>query len=153
MTAQSHHLVQVNIGRMAGPLDSPVMAGFVARLDEINALADWSPGFVWRLQSDAGNATDLRPFDDDFILVNLSVWMSIEQLKTYVYKSAHTAVLRRRREWFEQLGSMHMALWWVEAGHIPTVAEAKERLAHLQAHGETADAFTFRRTFDSPAFR
>src|ERR1041384_5139608 len=96
------HIAQVNIARMKGPLEGPVMAGFVARLDEINALADRSPGFVWRLQSDAGNATDLRPFDDDFILVNLSVWMSIEQLKTYVYKSAHTTVMRRRREWFEQ---------------------------------------------------
>jgi hypothetical protein len=142
MPPPSYQLAQVNIARMVAPLDSPAMAEFVALLDEINALADRSPGFVWRLQGTDGNATSIRPFDDEFILVNLSVWESIEQLK-----SAHAGVLRRRREWFEKFSGGYLALWWVPAGHIPTAAEAKERLIHLQEHGETAYAFTFRSTF------
>jgi GAF domain-containing protein len=128
----TYHLAQVNIARMRAPLESPIMADFVAQLDAINALADGSPGFVWRLQSDDGNATALRPFDDDFILVNMSLWESIEDLRAYVFKSAHAAVMRRRREWFEQFGSTYVALWWVEAGHLPTVGEAKQRLRHLE---------------------
>src|SRR5215510_773225 len=96
------HLAQVNVARMLEPLDSPRMAGFVARLDEINALADRSPGFVWRLQTEAGNATDLRPFDDDRILLNMSVWETIEALRAYVYESAHREVLRERHSWFEK---------------------------------------------------
>ena len=145
MTPHLYHLAQVNIARMHATLDDPVMAGFVERLAEINALADRSPGFVWRLQTEAGDATYLRPYDDDRILFNLSVWESIEQLKEYVYKSAHSEVMRQRRQWFEKFGGMYMALWWVEAGHIPTVAEAKERLEYLQQHGETPHAFTFKR--------
>src|SRR5215467_9633137 len=141
------HLAQVNIARMKGPLESEVMAGFVARLDEINALADRSPGFVWRLQTEEGNATYLRPYDDDRILVNLSVWETIEQLKDYVYKSAHGEVLRQRREWFEKFSGMYMAMWWVEAGNIPTVVEAKYRLEYLQQHGETPHSFTFKQIF------
>src|SRR5262245_52447199 len=119
------HLAQVNIARMKGPLDSPVMAGFVARLDEINALADRSPGFVWRLQTGEGDATYLRPYDDDRILFNLSVWESIEHLRQYVYRSAHAEVLRSRQEWFRKFESVHLALWWVPPGHLPSVDEAK----------------------------
>jgi hypothetical protein len=147
MSSPSYHLAQLNVGRAVAPLDSPAMAEFMALLDEINALADRSPGFVWRLQAADGNATSIRPFDDKFILVNLSVWESIEQLKAYVYQSAHAEVLRRRREWFEKFSGGYLALWWVPAGHIPTTAEAKQRLVHLQEHGETAYAFTFRSTF------
>jgi hypothetical protein len=150
MESTTHHLAQVNIGRMRAPLESSVMAGFVAQLDEINALAEASPGFVWRLVGDGNDATSLRPFDDDFIIVNMSVWVSLEDLRTYVYKSAHTAVMRRRREWFEQFESAFVALWWVEAGHIPTVGEAKERLLHLDAHGPTAQVFTFKQPFAPP---
>jgi hypothetical protein len=150
MIAQAYHLAQINIGRMLAPIDSSVMAGFVALLDEINALAEGSPGFVWRLVGDGNDATSLRPYDDDRIIVNMSVWTTIEHLRAYAYKSAHAAVMRRRREWFEQFGAPYLALWWVEVGHIPTVGEAKERLAHLEAHGETADAFTFKRTFPAP---
>jgi len=95
----THHLAQINIGRMRAPLDSLVMADFVAQLDAIKALADCSPGFVWRLQGEGNDATSLRPFDDDFIIVNMSVWESLEHLRAYVYKSAHTVALRRRREW------------------------------------------------------
>ena len=144
---QDYQIAQVNIARMRAPLDDPLMAGFVARLAEVNALADQSPGFVWRLQTEEGDATYIRPFDDDRILFNLSVWESVEHLKVYVYRSAHNEVMRQRRQWFEKFDGMYMALWWVKTGHIPTVAEAKQRLAHLQHHGETPFAFTFRRLF------
>lgn len=141
------HIAQVNIARMKAALDDPLMTGFVARLDEINALADHSPGFVWRLQTDEGNATYLRPYDDDRILFNMSVWETIEHLKQYVYKSAHTQLIRQRQEWFEKFESVYMALWWVPANHIPGVDEAKKRLAHLEDRGPTPFAFTFRQTF------
>lgn len=141
------HIAQVNIGRMKAALEDPVMAGFVARLDEINALADRSPGFVWRLQTSAGNATYLRPYGDDRILFNMSVWESIEQLKRYVYYSAHVEVLKQRYAWFEKFAAAHTALWWVPQGHLPGVDEAKKRLAHLDAHGPTPFAFTFKNPF------
>jgi len=140
-------IAQVNIGRMKGALEDPVMAGFVARLDEINALADRSPGFVWRLQTEAGNATYMRPFDDDRILFNMSVWESIEQLKRYVYYTAHVEVLKRRADWFEKFSGAYTALWWVPQGHRPSVDEAKKRLAHLDAHGPSPFAFTFKNPF------
>ena len=142
-------LAQVNIARMLGPIDSEVMAGFVARLDDINALADGWPGFVWRLQGEGNNATDLRPFDDDRLIVNLSLWEGLQTLKDYVYKSDHVNVFRRRKEWFEAMKEMHMALWWVPVGHIPTVQEAKERLEHLRTHGPTPQAFTFAKPFEA----
>ena len=144
---RSMHLAQVNIARMKGPLESAVMAGFVARLDEINALADRSPGFVWRLQTGEGNATYLRPYDDDRILFNLSVWESIEHLREYVYCSAHVEVLRDRHEWFSRFERAYLALWWIPAGHRPSVDEAKKRLGHLDQHGPTPFAFTFKVTF------
>jgi heme-degrading monooxygenase HmoA len=145
------HLAQINIARMLGPINSEVMAGFVARLDDINALADGWPGFVWRLQGEGNNATDLRPFDDDMLIVNMSVWESMQALKDYVYKSDHIEVFRRRREWFEQMKEMHMALWWVPVGHVPTVEEAKERLEHLRTHGPTPHTFTFAKPFEPEA--
>ena len=151
MTHVTRHIAQVNIARMQAPLDDPIMADFVARLAEINALADRSPGFVWRLQTEEGNATYLRPYDDDRILFNLSVWETIDHLKEYVYKTAHGEVMRQRRQWFEKLDAMYMALWWVGAGHIPSVAEAKQRLEYLREHGETARAFTFRHVFPPTA--
>jgi hypothetical protein len=144
-------LAQVNIGRMLAPADSPVVADFMAALDPINALADGSPGFVWRLQTAEGNATSLRSFDDDLIISNMSVWESIETLRAYVYTSAHTGVLRRRREWFGVYETAYMALWWIPAGHRPTIEEAKERLAVLDRLGPTHKAFTFRAPFDPPA--
>ncbi len=140
-----YHIAQINIARMMAPLDSEVMAGFVNRLDEINAIADGAPGFVWRLQTDEGNATYLRPFDDDKIIVNMSVWESVEALKDYVYKSAHKELLRQRREWFEEhVTGAFMAMWWVPEGHIPGMDEAKKRLKHLEEHGPSQFAFTFR---------
>jgi Domain of unknown function (DUF3291) len=146
-----HHLAQVNIARMKAPLDSPVMEGFVARLDEINALADRHAGFVWRLQTPEGNATYLQPYDDDRILFNLSVWETADALKEYVYRTAHAELLRGRRAWFENFGGSYVALWWVPAGHIPGIEEAKEKLAYLEAHGPSPVAFTFKTVPPPPA--
>lgn len=143
-------IAQVNIARLRAPLDDPLLAGFVARLADINALADASPGFVWRLQTDAGDATSLRPYDDDRILFNLSVWASAEDLREFVYRSAHAGVMRQRKSWFERFDGMYYALWWIPAGHIPTIAEAKERLEHLRTNGESAHAFTFAAPFPAP---
>jgi len=141
------HLAQINVGRAVGPIDGPQLAEFHALLDPVNALADSSPGFVWRLQTDAGNATALRPYDDDRIIVNMSVWESIAALRAFVYTTMHAQVMRRRREWFERFATSYLALWWVAAGAVPTVDEAKLRLASLDARGPTPYAFTFRRTF------
>jgi hypothetical protein len=146
----NYQLAQVNIGRILAPLDSPVMDGFVSQLDAINALADAAPGFVWRLQTEDGDATAIRPYDDDWILVNMSVWESPEALHAYVYRSGHADVLRRRREWFARMTDTYVALWWVPAGHRPSVAEAVARLEMLRAHGPTPDAFSFRQLFPAP---
>lgn len=143
-----YNIAQVNIGRIRAELDDPVMAGFVNRLDEINALADSSPGFVWRLIESQGNATYLRPFDDPWMLLNMSVWQSIEHLRQFVFGTSHKELLRQRHEWFEKLTDVYAALWWVPVGHIPGVDEAKQRLAHLQKHGPTQLAFTFRKLFE-----
>lgn len=150
MLSSNYHLAQINIARMLAPLDDPLLAGFVARLDEINALADGSPGFVWRLQTEGGNATALRPYEDERILVNMSVWESLEHLKAYVYKSRHVEVMRQRRQWFEKFEGMYMAMWWIKAGHLPTVLETRQRLEYLTQHGESAYAFTFRQPFPPP---
>ena len=144
------HIAQVNIGRLRAPLDDPLIAGFVARLDDINALADSSPGFVWRLKTEAGDATSLRPYDDDRILFNLSVWETPEQLRDFVYRGAHVEVMRQRLSWFERFEGMYHALWWVPAGHIPSIDEAKDRLEHLRVHGETGDSFSFAKLFPAP---
>lgn len=142
-----YHLAQVNIARMRAALEDPIMAGFVERLDEINALADRSPGFVWRLQTEAGNATYLRPYDDDRILFNFSIWESVETLRNYVYKTAHAELLRQRRDWFEQFAGVFIALWWVPQGHVPGIDEAKKRLAWLEEHGPSQFAFNFKNVF------
>jgi len=144
----AYHIAQVNIGRVRYPTDDPRMAGFMTTLDEINVLAERSPGFVWRLQTPAGNATYLRPYDDDdSILINMSVWQSVETLKHYVYRTAHAEYLRHRAEWFEKFKSTYLALWWVPVGHLPGVDEAVKRIAHLDAHGPTQFAFTFKHVF------
>ncbi len=142
-----YHIAQVNIGRIKASLEDPLMEGFVSRLAEVNALADSSPGFVWRLQTSECNATYLRPYDDDRILVNMSVWETVEALKHYVYRTAHAELLCQRHDWFEDFLSAYAALWWVPIGHIPTVDEAKKRLAHLDQHGPTQFAFNFKSAF------
>lgn len=149
MSDGTFHLAQVNIGRARGEMTDPVMAGFVGRLAEINALADASPGFVWRLQTEDGDATAVRPYPDPTVLINLSVWTDLAALRAYVYRSAHAAVMRNRREWFERFERVFVALWWVPAGHRPTVAEAVARLAHLEQHGPTRQAFTFGEPFEA----
>jgi hypothetical protein len=146
-------LAQVNIGRARGPLDGPVMASFMAALDPVNAVADTAPGFIWRLQTEDGNATAISGFEWEGadVAVNMSVWESVETLAAYVYRdAAHLEVLRRRRSWFEPMPEAHFALWWIPRGHIPTVAEAEERLLHLREHGPHPYAFTFRVPFPPP---
>jgi hypothetical protein len=143
-------LAQLNIGVIIGPMDSPVMAEFAANLERINALADSSPGFVWRLQTEDGDATALRPFEDDRTLVNMSVWRDIESLSAYVYQSAHVEVMRRRREWFERMDQAFLVLWWVPRGHRPTVAEAIGKLEALRSRGPTSAAFSFRQPHAAP---
>ncbi|GGP27020.1 DUF3291 domain-containing protein [Silvimonas amylolytica] len=147
-----YQLAQLNIGIAKGPIDSPVMADFVANLDRINALAESSPGFIWRLKDDAGNATDLRPYDAD-TLVNMSVWRDIDSLRNYVYHTAHTDIMSRRREFFERMAQAYLVLWWIPAGHIPTAEEAKVRLDCLRLHGPTAFAFTFKKAWPAPDAR
>ena len=143
----AHHLAQLNIARPRGPLDGPVMAEFMANLDRINALGDASPGFVWRLQGEDGNATALeQPFGPD-IIVNLTVWQDLDSLRAFVFRTEHVAFLRRRAEWFERLAGPPTVLWWVPAGHRPTLPEAKARLDLLTGSGPTAAAFTFARAF------
>jgi hypothetical protein len=145
------HLAQVNIGRFRAPIDDPIMHGFRTQLDPINALADASPGFVWRLQTEDGNATAIRPYEsDDLMAINMSVWESLESLQQFVYRSEHVAPLRGRKQWFEPIDGPILALWWVPAGHIPTMLEARERLDHLKRHGPTPYAFTFRTPFPAP---
>jgi hypothetical protein len=133
---------------MVAPVTAPEIAEFMAALDPINALADASPGFVWRLQTDAGNATDIHAFDDELMLLNMSVWESIESLRAFTYSSAHVGILARRREWFERLADAHHVLGWVPAGAIPTVHEAIDRLERLRLDGPTPGAFTFRTPFE-----
>jgi len=146
----THHLAQINIGRIVAPVDDPKIAGFMAQLDEVNALAEAVPGFVWRLQTSSGNATDVPYNDDPFVLVNMSVWESVETLRDYVYRSRHVEVLRDRAQWFQKMEKPHYCLWWVPAGHIPTVAEGRERLEHYQEHGPTPVSFWFSEQYDAP---
>jgi len=143
------HLAQVNVAIPREPIDSPALAEFVELLEPVNALADSSPGFVWRLQDESGDATSIRPFEDERILVNMSVWNSVDALWSFVYAGRHLDVMRRRREWFTRLAEAHMALWWIPAGELPSLDDARERVEHLRAHGPTPHAFTFKRCFDA----
>jgi hypothetical protein len=143
-------LAQVNVGITVAPMGSPEMVEFAAALDPVNAIADNAPGFIWRLQDDSGNATSIRGLSDDRLLLNMSVWESVESLADYVYRSAHTPFMRRRREWFVPIKEAITCLWWVPAGHRPSVAEADDRLTRLRANGSTPQAFTFRTVFPAP---
>ena len=147
----THDLAQVNVMRLKAPLDSPALATFLAAIDPVNAIADGAPGFVWRLKNayDGGGdgASPLRLFDDDTVLVNMSTWRSVEALTDYVYRTGHTEIMRRRREFALPIAEAYLALWWVPHGHEPTVAEAEERLRHLRAHGPTPFAFGLKTPF------
>ncbi|HXR93102.1 MAG TPA: DUF3291 domain-containing protein [Steroidobacteraceae bacterium] len=144
------HIAQLNVGRAVAPPGSPELADFMAALDRINALAESSPGFVWRLQSSSGNATDILVSEDPLFLINMSVWSSVESLFAFVYRSGHTEVMKRRREWFEKSVEAYQVLWWIPAGHIPAVEEALERLARLRREGPTEHAFSFNRRYPPP---
>ena len=148
--ATGYDLAQVNIMRLRAGLDSPELAAFVAALDPVNALAEQSPGFVWRLQAGDGNSTSLRIFDDATLIVNMSTWRSLEALTDYAYRTAHAEIMRRRREFALPIAEAYLALWWVPRGHQPTIAEAEDRLRHLRAHGPTPFAFGVRTPFPAP---
>ena len=142
-----YHLAQVNIAKMLADVDDPIMKDFVDNLEAVNGIADFSPGFVWRLETDEGDATSMRVFDDNMLLVNMSVWGSIDELKKFVYESFHIEILKRKKEWFSKFDGVFQVMWWIKAGHIPDVEEAKARLSYLQEHGETEFAFSFRKSF------
>lgn len=140
-------LAQINVGRILHPVADPRMADFTDNLDAINALAEASPGFVWRLKDDSGNATAIPAYADPEIIVNMSVWESVEALHAFAYQTAHRSFVQRRKEWFHLFGSAYVALWWVPAGHRPGVEEGKARLDHLDRFGPTGYAFSFRKVF------
>ena len=141
------HLAQLNVARLRAPMDHPMIRDFRDSLDRVNALAEASPGYVWRLQDESGNATAIKPFDDQLEIINLTVWESIETLADFTYRSSHVELLRRRREFFEAPDQPILCLWWIPEGTVPTVEEAIARLDYLRAHGPTPLAFTFRHRF------
>ena len=142
-------LAQLNIAYLKAPLDSPELADFVGNLDRINALAEGSPGFVWRLKDEGGDATAIRPMGED-VIVNMSVWEDVPALSAFVFKSGHVEIMKRRREWFEKMAEAYVVLWWIPRAHRPTVDEALMKLAHLRKHGPSAEAFTFRTAVPQP---
>jgi hypothetical protein len=146
---QDWQLAQVNIGRLRAPVDHPMIKDFVDNLAPVNAIAETSPGFVWRLTGEGDDATDLQPYEDPLIAINMSVWTDIQSLGAFVYRGDHVKIMRRRKEWFEHM-DVFQVLWWVPAGHRPTIDEAKSRLALLGQHGPTPDAFTFKVPFPPP---
>lgn len=153
MTDSTYHLAQGNSARALAPMDDPIMAGFVEQLDYINSVADRAPGFVWRLQSETGDATSIRVFDDPLIIVNMSVWESVEHLYDYAFRSDHLKPLQNRRSWFGKLDRPHSVLWWIPAGTIPDVKEVCYRLDLLRDLGPTPAAFTFAAMFDADGNR
>lgn len=148
---QNYYLAQINIALMKAPLDNPIMTEFAEALAEVNAVAENSPGFVWRLQTPSGDATDIKAYEDPRILVNISVWQSVEQLKNYVYQSLHGDFFVRRRKWFEKYKGEHFAMWWIPDRHRPTVEEGKAKLEHLELYGDSPKSFTFAQTYSAPA--
>ncbi|MCA1691523.1 MAG: DUF3291 domain-containing protein [Actinobacteria bacterium] len=142
------HVAQLNVGRLRAPIDDPIIDDFRTNLDRVNALAEDSPGFVWRLRDESGNATGIQPCDDPLQIINLTVWKSIDALADFTYRSGHVDLLRRRREFFEAPSQPILCLWWIPGGTIPSVQEAIARLEHLRAHGPTPTAFTFRHRFE-----
>lgn len=144
-----YQLAQINVGRLRAPIDDPLVADFVDGLDAINTLADQSPGFVWRLQTEEGNATGIQTSEDELLIINMSVWATADDLFNYVYRSGHVDFLRNRRDWFERMGEAHMCLWWIPAGESPSIENGLERLDHFKENGPTAQAFSFREQFDS----
>lgn len=147
MAEQTYHIAQLNVGYTVAPLDDPRMADFVNNLVRINTLGHQTPGFVWQLVNDGGDSTTFRFDNDADMLINLTVWDSIDALFDFAYKSEHLDFFRRRREWFVKMERPYLVLWWVPAGHHPTLQEAREKLDYLEAHGPTPLAFTFRQRY------
>lgn len=145
-----YHIAQVNIARALAPLNDPRLADFFAHLDQIYTLAESSPGFIWRLRTEDISPTSTQLPADERLFATVSVWDSLESLKTFTYTDAHAQIMRRRREWFIKLNSPYIALWWIPAGHIPDLAEVTERMDHLRAHGPSPFAFSFTHTFPAP---
>lgn len=144
------HLAQINVGRFVAPPEDPQIAPFMAALDRVNAIADASPGFVWRLQDDSGNATAIRPTPDSLFAVNMSVWTDADALFEFVYRSSHTPVMAKRRDYFGRFDGAYQALWWIPAGHVPTIDEGLSRLWRLDRYGPSVHAFTFKARFPAP---
>ncbi|MEO8016725.1 MAG: DUF3291 domain-containing protein [Pseudomonadota bacterium] len=144
-----YQLAELNVATLKAPLDSPELKDFVDNLDRINALAEGSPGYVWRFKGDGNDATSERPLGDN-VIINLSVWRDVKSLSDFAYKSAHIEIMRRKREWFSRMANMHMALWWVPEGHEPPVQEAVAKLEYLRKHGPSAEAFTFGEAYSAP---
>lgn len=144
------HLAQINVGRIVGPQGDPTVQPFFDALDRVNELAEASPGFVWRLVGESNNATDIQPTVDPHLLINMSVWENAESLFAFVYRSSHTEIMVRRREFFERFEGSYQALWWVPAGAVPTTNDGLSRLWHLDRFGPTSHAFTFKSRFPAP---
>ena len=144
-------IAQVNVGKLVAPLDDPRIDDFRNALERINLLGEAQPGFVWRAKGAGFDATDCRVFDDPDILINATVWESIEHLAAFAYRTDHREFVRRRHDWFAPATEAFQAIWWVPVGHIPTLDECVERLTHIRAYGPTAYAFDFRTRFDAPA--
>lgn len=146
-----YQLAQINVAKMKGVnIDDPIMQEFVDNLDSVNALAESSDGFIWRLKDDDDNATGFNPYDDEQIIINISVWRDIPSLEHFTFKTMHTDFLKRRREWFHSYGKAYFAMWWIEAGAYPTIEEAVAKLDHLQLNGPSAEVFNFRTKFPKP---
>ena len=146
-----YQLAQLNVARMKSPtIDAPAMQSFVAQLDTINALAESTQGFVWRFNDESDNATAFNPYNDPQIIVNLSVWESVEALKTFTYKTAHAGLIRQRTDWFQAFGKAAYVLWWVPKDHRPSLSEAQARLQQLQEAGPSPYGFTFKQAFPLP---
>lgn len=146
-----YQLAQINVARMKGvSIEDPIMQEFVANLDRVNQLAENSEGFIWRLKDESNNASGFNPFDDEQVIINISVWSTIETLENFTYKTFHTDFLIRRKEWFKKYGKAHFALWWIKQGDLPTIEQAIERLDYLQLHGPSERAFNFKERFPEP---
>ena len=145
-----YNLAQLNIAKMKYAIDDPAMQDFVDQLDPVNESADNSPGFVWRLQTGEGDATDVRIYDDEYLLVNLSVWESIEALKAFVASQRHGAVMRRRTEWFDRMDEAYLVMWWVPEHHRPSIQEAQDKLDMLRKLGPTPAAFDWSNPYSTP---
>lgn len=148
----NYQLAEINIAKMKGVnIDDPIMQEFVDNLDRVNALAESSEGFIWRLKDDSNNATNLNPYDDEQIIINISVWRDVEALEQFTYKTFHTDFLKRRKEWFQTYGKAYYTMWWIKAGEFPTVEMAVKKLAVFQENGPSPEAFNFRMRFPMPS--